>query len=116
MFRPTLRVAATQLFLCVAVTGLAWALRGKPAAMSAAAGAVTALLATLILVVREKQTESHPDWGAGRNMVQLYRSGIERLVLIILLLGFAFAYSGAVPLAVLTGFLVAQTAWLTVLR
>jgi hypothetical protein len=74
-----------------------------------------ALLGTLILVLREKQGESHSGWGAERNLLHLYRSGLERFVLVAALLGALFAYPGSVPLAVLTGFITAQSAWLLAL-
>lgn len=116
MFRPTLRVAAMQLLLCGVAGGVAHALGGKSAAWSAAAGGAVALLGTLILVLREKQSESHSGWGAGRSLLHLYRAGAERFVLVAVLLGLLFAYSGSVPLAVLAGFLAAQAAWLLALR
>ncbi len=83
--------------------------------MSAAAGGAVALLGTLILILREKQSEAHSDWGAERNLLQFYRSGLERFVLVVALLGALFVYSESVPLAVLMGFITAQSAWLLAL-
>ncbi|MGA7180039.1 MAG: ATP synthase subunit I [Thiobacillaceae bacterium] len=115
MLRPTLRIAAAQLLLCSIAGGVGYALGGKPAALSAAAGGSAALLGTLILIMRQKQSELHSGWSAERNLLQFYRSGLERFVLVTLLLGLLFAYSGSIPLAVLAGFLVAQAAWLLAL-
>jgi ATP synthase I chain len=112
MFRPTLRVAAFQAVLICVAGGVARALGGGAAGWSAAAGGVIALLGTLILTLREKQSERHLCWSAERNLLQLYRSGAERFVLVAVFLGLLFAYSGAVPLAVLAGFFAAQAAWL----
>jgi F0F1-type ATP synthase assembly protein I len=116
MFRPTLRVAALQVLLCGFAGGVAYAFGGKSAALSATGGSSAALLGTLILILREKQSELHSGWSAERNLLQFYRSGLERFVLVAVLLGLLFAYSGSVPLAVLAGFLVAQAAWLFALR
>lgn len=116
MFRPTLRIAAVQLVLCGVAGRAAYALGGESAALSAAAGSAVALLGTLILTLREKQSELHSSWGAERNLVQFYRSGFERFVLVAVLLGLLFSYSGSVPLAVLAGFSIAQAAWLLALR
>jgi ATP synthase protein I len=116
MSRPTLRVAAVQVLLCCIAGGAAYAFGGKSAALSATGGGSAALLGTLILILREKQSEVHSDWGAERNLLQLYRSGLERFVLVAVLLGLLFTSSGSVPLAVLGGFLMAQAAWLSALR
>jgi hypothetical protein len=116
MFRPTLRVAALQTVVSGMAGGVAYALGGKSVALSAAAGGAVALLGTLILTLREKQSESHSGWSAERNLVQFYRSGFERFVLVAVLLGLLFSYSGSVPLAVLAGFLAAQAAWLLAYR
>jgi hypothetical protein len=112
MFRPTFRVAASQIALCSLAGAVAYKLGGKSAAVSAVAGGVVAMLGTLILILREKQSERHPGWGAERNLLQFYRSGLERYVLVGALLGALFIYSGSVPLAVLMGFISAQLAWL----
>jgi hypothetical protein len=116
MFRHTLRVAAAQLVLCGIAGGVAYSVGGNSAALSAAGGAATAMLGTLILVLREKQSESHSDWNAGRNLAQMIRSGLERFVLVMILLGLLFAHKETIPLAVLAGFIVAQAAWLLALR
>jgi ATP synthase I chain len=98
--------------MIVVAGGVAGALGGAPAGWSAAAGALAALLGTLVLTLREKQSERHLGWSAARNLLQLYRSGLERFVLMAAVLGLLFAYSRAVPVAVLAGFSVAQAAWL----
>jgi hypothetical protein len=115
MLRPTLRVAALQIGLCSLAGGVAYGLGGRSAAISAAAGGGVAMLGTLILILREKQSETHSGWGVERNLLQFYRSGVERFVLVVALLGALFAYPGSVPLAVLTGFITAQLAWLLAL-
>ncbi|MGA7950292.1 MAG: ATP synthase subunit I [Thiobacillaceae bacterium] len=112
MFRPTFRVAASQIVLCSLAGGVAYGWGGRSAAVSAAAGGAVAMLGTLILILREKQSERHSGWSAGRNLLQFYRSGLERFVLVGVLLGALFIYSGSVPLAVLMGFITAQLAWL----
>ncbi len=91
---------------------MAYGLAGRSAAVSAAAGGAVAMLGTLVLMLREKQSETHSGWGAERNLLQFYRSGLERFVLMTALLGALFAYTGSVPLAALAGFIAAQLAWL----
>ena len=115
MLRPTLRVAALQLVMCSLAGGVAYGLAGASAAVSAGAGGAVAMLGTLILILREKQSETHSGWGVERNLLQFYRSGLERFVLVAALLGALFAYSGSVPSAVLMGFITAQSAWLLAL-
>ncbi|HYP66918.1 MAG TPA: ATP synthase subunit I [Thiobacillaceae bacterium] len=112
MFRPTFRVAASQIALCSVAGGVAYGMGGRSAAVSAAAGGAVAMLGTLVLILREKQSERHFGWGAERNLLQFYRSGLERFVLVAALLGALFVHSGSVPLAVLMGFITAQSAWL----
>jgi hypothetical protein len=112
MFRPTFRVAASQMALCSLAGGVAYELGGRSAAVSAIAGGAVAMLGTLILILREKQSERHSGWGAERNLLQFYRSGLERFVLVAALLGALFIHRGSVPLAVLIGFITAQSAWL----
>ncbi len=74
------------------------------------------MLGTLILILREKQSETQSGWSAERNLLQFYRSGLERFVLMTVLLGGLFAYAGSVPGAVLAGFIAAQLAWLLALK
>ena len=48
------------------------------------------MLGTLILILREKQSETQSGWSAERNLLQFYRSGLERFVLMTVLLGIAY--------------------------
>jgi F0F1-type ATP synthase assembly protein I len=112
MSRLTLRIAALQAVLAGVSGAGAFALGGKTAAWSAMAGGTVAVLATLVMAYRERQSASRGDWSAQRHLVQFYRSGFERLLIVLVLLGVLFSLPDATPLAVLAGFICAQMVWL----
>lgn len=116
MFRLTTRVAAYQFAILIVVTAVAYVVRGEKTAISVAYGAAVTLLASLLLLARERESESHSEWTAQRQVGQFFRLAAERYLLVAGLLALGF-FSGKVePLALLVGFILAQAGWLTALK
>lgn len=111
MFRPTTRVAATQLAILLAVAGLAWLSWGQKAALSAAYGVAVALIITLLMLARERESEGHSEWTAQRQLGQFFRLEAERFILAIALLALGFMSGKTEPLALISGFVLGQLGW-----
>lgn len=116
MFRLTTRVAVSQTVILAAVASVAWAGWGQHIALSAAFGVVVALLTTLLSVWRERQSVANEAWSAQRHMRRLFRLEAERMFLAAGLMALGFASGYANPLALLSGFVLAQLGWLAVLQ
>lgn len=114
MFKPTTRVAVVQTVILLAVSALAYAVWSEKTALSAAYGVVVALFGTLLLLVRERESEAHTEWSAQKHLGVFYRLGVEKMILTIILLALGFL-SGKLDAATMVGaFICGQAAWLTV--
>lgn len=116
MFRPTTRVAVFQLILVPVVAGLAWLMWGERSALSAAYGAAVALVATLLMLAREREGDAHPEWTAQRHLMRFFRLGAERFVLAAALLALGFMSGKTEPLALISGFVLGQAGWAAALK
>lgn len=116
MLRPTTRIAACQLAILLAVAALAYVLRGEKTALSAAYGAAITLLGSLLVLAKERESESHPDWTARRQLGQFFRLAAARYLLAGGLLALGFLSGKIEPLALLAGFVLAQAGWLAALK
>lgn len=116
MLRPTTRVAASQLAILIAVAAVAYFVQGEKTALSAAYGAAVTLLGSLLMLARERESESHSEWTAHRQLGQFFRLAAERYLLVGGLLALGFLSGKAEPLALLTGFMLAQAGWLAALK
>lgn len=116
MFRPTTRVAMSQLAILVAAAGTVWLFWGDRAALSAAYGVAVALIITLLMLVRERESEAHAEWTAQRQLRQFFRLEAERLVLATILLALGFLSGKTEPPALLAGFVLGQLGWAAALK
>ena len=115
MFRLTTRVAVLQSAILLVVAGLAWIAWGEKTALSVAYGGTVAMLATLLMLARERESEAHTEWSAQRQVGQFFRLGAERFVLVGALLALGFMSGKTEPLALITGFALGQFGWLAAL-
>lgn len=81
---------------------------------SAAYGVLVAALVTGVLVWRERQSMAHPEWDQKKLLALFIRTGLERVVVLMVLLTVGFAVLGLRPLPLLLGLIAAQSAWLAV--
>jgi ATP synthase protein I len=116
MFRLTTRVAVFQIVILLAVAGIAWVNWDEKVAFSAAYGGAVALLATLLMLLRERESETHFEWTAQRQLGQVFRLEVERLILVGALLALGFLSGKAAPQALILGFVLGQLGWLAALR
>lgn len=112
MFRITTRVAIFQVVILLATAGLAWFMLGERPALSAAYGVAVALMVTLLMLARERESEAHSEWTAQRQLGQFFRLEAERFILAGALLALGFLSGKTVPLSLIAGFVVGQLGWL----
>jgi len=87
---------------------------GDAVALAVFYGVATALVASLLMVWRERTTLQHPEWD-GRTLFGVFiLSGLERWLAVILMLGIGFGVLKLTPLPLLLGLALAQIAWLAV--
>tara|TARA_R110002049_G_scaffold89315_1_gene224838 strand:+ start:695 stop:1066 length:372 start_codon:yes stop_codon:yes gene_type:complete len=108
----TQRVALAQaVFAPVAMlVGIGWG--GLSSGVAALYGALIALLVSLVLVWRERESIKHPEWDQHRLFKQFIRTGIERLLVLVGLLFVGLGVLKLMPLPMMLGLLFAQLAWL----
>lgn len=108
----TRRVALVQAALTPVAALLGWVFAGKDAAVALPYGVLAALAVSLVLVWREWQAMRHPEWDAHRLLKQFIRTGVERLVVLVVVLLTGLGLLKLAPLPLLLGVLLAQLAWL----
>ncbi|MFN3751161.1 MAG: ATP synthase subunit I [Thiobacillus sp.] len=106
------RVALAQAVLAPLVALVGGGFAGPHAGVAALYGGLTALAVTAVLVWRERQAMRHPEWDAQRLLKQFIRTGIERLVVLAVLLVGGLGVLRLTPLPMLLGLVLAQLAWL----
>jgi ATP synthase protein I len=87
-------------------------LEGTGAALAAGYGGMAALCNTALLYWRWSQGLVRIHCDAEQHMKSFYRSSLERFFVVGLWLAVGFAWMRLPPLAMLTGFVVGQLAWL----
>ncbi len=110
----TRRVVWAQAVLApvAALTGAAIA--GMDEALAAMYGVLVALAVSAVLAWRERQSMDHPEWDQHRLMKLFIRVGVERLILLVVLLVVGLGALKLKPLPLLLGLVLAQFAWLAV--
>jgi ATP synthase protein I len=106
------RVALAQAGLAPLVALLGAAMAGLDAGLALLYGGFVALAVSLVLAWRERQARRHPEWDQHRLLKQFIRTGVERLLVLMGLLGLGLAVLHLAPLPMLLGLVVAQLAWL----
>jgi ATP synthase protein I len=108
----TRRVARAQAVLALLGGALGAAFSGAAAGLAVTFGALVALAVSLVLVWRERQSMRHPEWDQHRLFKLFVRAWIERLLVLIILLGLGLAVLKLAPLPMMLGLVLAQFAWL----
>ncbi len=108
----TRRVAAAQAVLAPIAALMGAGLGGMDVGLAALFGVLVALIVSLVLVWRERQSIQHPEWDQHRLLKVFVRTGIERLVALAGLLYVGLGVLELPPLPVLLGLFIAQFAWL----
>lgn len=106
------RVALAQAALApVAALAGGW-FAGVGAGLAAGYGVLTALAVSAVLAWRERQSVRHPEWDQHRLLKLFMRASIERLLLLVAMLGLGLGLLKLAPLPLLLGLAGAQFAWL----
>lgn len=79
-------------------------------------GVMVSLSMTLLMILRERQSEAHPEWGAQRQLGQFFRLEAERFMLAGALLALGFLSGNTEPPVVVAGFVLGQFGWLAALK
>jgi hypothetical protein len=116
MFGSTTRVAVAQLAILLAAAGFTWFYWGQKAALSVAYGVAVSLVITLLMLARQRESETHSDWTAQRQLGQFFRLEAERFVFAVALLALGFMSGKTEPLALISGFVLGQMGWAAALK
>jgi ATP synthase protein I len=108
----TRRVALAQAGLAPIAALIGGMFGGVEAGLAVLYGALVALAVSAVLVWRERQSMQHPEWDQHRLFKLFTRAAIERLLLLLGLLGLGLGVLKLAPLPLLLGLVVAQFAWL----
>ena len=106
------RTAVLQIVISVMVGIVAYALEGEAEAGAAIYGGVVALVGTLLLLWRMQSSKHKALKEAQQHLWIFYRSGVERFLVLSILLAIGMGMLKLVPLAVLVGFVASQLAWI----
>ena len=112
MLTAPARVAWVQAGLAPSLSLVVFVMAGGAAALAVFYGVATALVASLLMVWRERSTLRHPEWDGRKLFGVFILSGLERWLAVILMLGIGFGVLKLSPLPLLLGLSLAQTAWL----
>jgi len=105
-------VLSTQLALVLLTSAVFFLVSGGFQAGSAGFGGAIALINVLLLEWRRYQTDTGRAIDARQSLLVLYRSALERLLLVALLFALGLGALALDPLALLTGFIMGQVALL----
>lgn len=86
-------------------------LAGRAAALATFYGVMVALVASLLMVWRERAAIRHPEWDGRKLFGVFVLTGLERLAAVVLMLGMGFGVLKLSPLPLLVGLVLAQVAW-----
>ena len=108
----TQRVAMAQAVLAPFAALVGAGVAGLDSAAAALYGVLVALLVSLVLVWRERESIKHPEWDQHRLFKQFIRTGIERLLVLVGLMFVGLVVLKLTPLPMMLGLVFAQLAWL----
>ena len=106
-----LGVALLQLATAILLGVVALWCVDERAALSAAYGVAIALLATLLLLARQRILEMHSGWDASRQVRVAKRAIWERLALVAVLLSWGFLSGNVGSGWMIFGFVAGQAVW-----
>ena len=113
MLTAPARVAWVQAVMAPLLAILGFFAAGSAAALAVFYGVATALVASLLMVWRERTTLRHPEWDGRKLFGVFILSGLERWFTVILMLGIGLGVLKLSPLPLLLGLAAAQIAWLS---
>ena len=113
MLTAPARVAWVQAVMAPLLAILGFLAAGSAAALAVFYGVATALVASLLMVWRERATLRHPEWDGRKLFGVFILSGLERWFTVILMLGIGLGVLKLSPLPLLLGLAAAQIAWLS---
>ena len=113
MLTAPARVAGVQAVMAPLLAILVFFAVGSVAALAVLYGVATALVASLLMVWRERTTLRHPEWDGRKLFGVFILSGLERWFTVILMLGIGLGVLKLSPLPLLLGLIAAQIAWLS---
>ena len=108
--RDVRKLAILQLLLVAAAAVMIFMIYGAYQAASVCFGGLIAMTNVLLLEWRRRCADAGRALSAGESLRLLYRSALERFVLVALLFALALATLQLAPLALITGFIVGQLA------
>lgn len=112
MLTAPARVAWVQAVMAPLLASLGFFAAGAAAALAILYGVGTALVASLLMVWRERTALRHPEWDGRKLFGVFILSGLERWIAVILMLAIGFGVLKLTPLPLLLGLALAQIAWL----
>lgn len=74
------------------------------------------MIITLLMLARERESETHSEWSVQRQLGQFYRLEAERFILAIVLLALGFLSGKTEPAGLIAGFVLGQLGWLAALQ
>ncbi len=104
------RPIALQMVLVAVVSVFFYLRSGTYAAVSVWFGGLTATLNILLLLWRSHRAASGPALSAGQSLWALYRTALERFVMVMMLFALGMGLLKLDPFALLSGFVVGQLA------
>jgi ATP synthase protein I len=104
------KLAMLQLLLIVATSVVFFMINGVFQAVSAGCGGLIAMTNVLLLEWRRRQADSGRALSAEESLRLLYRTALERFVLIALLFVLALGVLQLDPVALISGFIMGQVA------
>ena len=113
MLTAPARVAGVQAVMAPLLAILVFFSAGSAVALAVFYGVVTALVASSLMVWRERTTLRHPEWDGRKLFGVFILSGLERWFAVILMLGVGLGVLELSPLPLLLGLAAAQMAWLS---
>ena len=113
MLTAPARVAWVQAVMAPLLAILGFLAAGSAVALAVFYGVATALVASLLMVWRERTTLRHPEWDGRKLFGVFILSGLERWFTVIVMLGIGLGVLKLRPLPLLLGLIAAQIAWLS---
>lgn len=110
------RVAVAQTALALLGALLGAVLNGVAVGWAVMFGAGAALAVSLLLVWRERKSMQHPEWDQRQLLKLFIRVGVERLLLLVVLLAVGLGLLKLAPLPLMLGLLLAQLGWLAAIN
>ena len=108
--RSARRLAVLQLLLLAVISVVFYVYQGGFQAVSVWGGGAIAITQTLLLVWRRSCADSGRALSGGESLRLLYRTALERFVLVALLFALALGVLKLDPLALIAGFITGQLA------